>query len=210
MQRPISSNELRAELLVTVAGAGVSQLALIETALQGRAKLTAIQANAADKVIETVKLAESNLVILLAREADVSLLEACRKIIQAVQLPVIVFVESAPDNAAAEFVRLGVSGFIVNGLSGDRLLPIIETAMERHRLISALQSELLNSRNELSARKKVERAKGLLMQQQSLSEADAYDSIRRLAMARGVKLVEIAETIIGLSDMTSGQRKSTV
>ena len=80
--------------------------------------------------------------------------------------------------------------------------------MERHRLMSALQSELINSRNELSARKSIERAKGILMKQQSLSEAEAYDSMRRAAMARGLKLAEVAETIIALSGVAGEPRQA--
>ena len=209
MQSRISSYKPRAELIVTAAGADMSKLALVETSLQGKVALTALQTIAPDRIIEAVRFDQANLLILLAQEADDALLESCREVVQATQIPVIVFVDSAPHNAGTRFVRLGVSSFIVNGLSEERLQPIIETAMERHRLTSALQTELLNSKNELLARKKVERAKGLLMRQQALSEEEAYDSMRRLAMTKGLKLVDVAETIIGLSDMTSAQQKST-
>ena len=195
-------------LNVTVAGADSAQAALIATALSGTADMTVLRSANAKDVIDAVRRSSSNLVLLLAREADDSLLDTCRQVVMATQLPVIVFVETAPSSAAAHFVRQGASSVIVNGLAQDRLYAIIEAAMERHRLISALQSELLNSKNELTARKMIERAKGLLMQQQGLSEVEAYDAMRRLAMARGLKLADVAQTIIGLSDIGPGSKST--
>ncbi|WP_084396566.1 ANTAR domain-containing response regulator [Henriciella aquimarina] len=194
-------NKLSHGLAVTVAGANSSQATLIAAAIADCARLAFLQDLQTDAVIDAVQGGGSNLVLLLAGEADDALLETCGEVAMQTQLPVVIFVETAPANAAAQFVRRGASSFIVKGLAEDRLSPIIETAMERHRLVSALQNELLNSKSELTARKTIERAKGLLMQQQSLSEAEAYDSMRRVAMERGLKLVKVAQTIIGLSDL---------
>ena len=49
---------------------------------------------------------------------------------------------------------------------------------------------------ELESRKKVERAKGILMQEQNLSEQEAYDLIRKSSMTKRVHMKEIAEAII--------------
>ena len=73
--------------------------------------------------------------------------------------------------------------------------------MERFRLVDALYKELSNSKSELESRKLIERAKGLLMQQRGLTEQAAYDALRKMAMARGKPVREIAETIVAISNI---------
>jgi len=195
-------------LVVAVAGANSAQAMTIASALAQEADVSFLQEVRSPAIIEAVQKTGASLVLLVSAEADDLLLSTCGEVVAATQLPVVVFAESAPPDTAGQFVRRGASSFIVKGLSADRIMPIIETAMERHRLMSALQSELINSRNELSARKSIERAKGILMKQQSLSEAEAYDSMRRAAMARGLKLAEVAETIIALSGVAGEPRQA--
>lgn len=64
--------------------------------------------------------------------------------------------------------------------------------IENHRLL--MESELV--REELESRKKVERAKGILMQEYGLSEEEAYRRIQRYSMNKQKSMKEVAEAII--------------
>ncbi|MCM8813256.1 MAG: GAF domain-containing protein [Candidatus Omnitrophica bacterium] len=55
---------------------------------------------------------------------------------------------------------------------------------------------------ELELRKKVERAKGILMRQQGLSEQQAYDLMRTSSMSKRVPMKDIAEAIILSAEIT--------
>ena len=55
---------------------------------------------------------------------------------------------------------------------------------------------------ELETRKKVEKAKGLLMKERGLSEQEAYDLIRKTSMTRRMPMKDIAEAIILSSEIT--------
>jgi len=94
-----------------------------------------------------------------------------------------------------------VTSFVVDGLNASRIGPLITIALERHKLVSTLQGELQKSKDNLAARKTVERAKGLLMQTRGMSEQEAYQSLRSTAMRQGKSLKSVCDAVISLSDL---------
>ncbi len=80
----------------------------------------------------------------------------------------------------------GVSAYIVAGLAPERIRPILEVAMARFQHEQELRRELADARSELNDRKVIDRAKGLLMQRQGLSEGDAKMWLDFIAMVTPV------------------------
>lgn len=110
--------------------------------------------------------------------------------------PVVMFSEDASDDPMRRALRAGVSAYVVAGLHAERLAPVLQVAIARFEQDLALRQELSKAQAQLSGRKSVERAKGILMTEMGLDEDAAYKRLRRLAMDRGVPLVEVAERII--------------
>ncbi|MEY2896648.1 MAG: response regulator antiterminator transcriptional regulator, RNA-binding domain, partial [Pseudomonadota bacterium] len=100
-------------------------------------------------------------------------------------------------------LRAGVSSYVVDGLQAERLAPVIAVAIARFEAEAELRAELAAARGELAARKRIEKAKGILMQARGCSEEEAYRQLRRLAMDRGLKLVEVAERVIDAQSLLS-------
>jgi response regulator NasT len=98
-------------------------------------------------------------------------------------------------------VAAGVTAYIVAGLAPERIRPILDVAMARFQHEQELRRELADARSELQERKVIDRAKGLLMQRQGLSEKEAYDKLRKSAMDRGLKLGEVAQRILDVADL---------
>ncbi|MNE86157.1 Nitrate regulatory protein [compost metagenome] len=73
--------------------------------------------------------------------------------------------------------------------------------MARFKHEESLRAELKDARTELQDRKTIDRAKGILMQRQALSEKQAYDKLRKLAMDKGLKMVQIAQRMIDASEL---------
>jgi response regulator NasT len=116
-------------------------------------------------------------------------------------LPVVVFTErsdSAPLRAA---VKAGVSAYVVDGLEAERVEPVLQTALARFREFQTLRQERDAAVTELAERKLVERAKGILMRRRNLPENVAYTALRKMAMDRGKRLAEVAESIVTAEDM---------
>jgi response regulator NasT len=115
--------------------------------------------------------------------------------------PVVVFAEDGSENPLRQALQAGVSAYVVSGLQPQRLAPVLQVAIARFEQDKALRTQLAEAQTQLSARKTVERAKGILMAQNGLSEEQAHQHMRKLAMDRGQKLVELAERIIDARDL---------
>jgi response regulator NasT len=92
--------------------------------------------------------------------------------------------------------KAGVSAYVVGGLDSERIKPIIEAAIARFEEFRAVKTELLAANLELSERKVVERAKGLLMKQKGLAEDEAYSLMRKMAMDKNIKLADLAAKVL--------------
>lgn len=115
--------------------------------------------------------------------------------------PVVVFSEDGSDDPMRRALRAGVSAYVVAGLRPDRLAPVLQVAIARFEQDLALRQQLDKAQAQLSARKLIERAKGILMSETGLDEDAAYKRLRRLAMDRGVPLAEVAERVIDAQNL---------
>ncbi len=96
-------------------------------------------------------------------------------------------------NRAAES---GVVNYLVKPFREADLLPAIEVAMARFAELRAMDKQLGDLKESLETRKVVERAKGLLMEKQGLSEAEAFRKIQQLSMNTRRPMKEIAQSIL--------------
>lgn len=115
--------------------------------------------------------------------------------------PVVVFAEDDDESPLRLALKAGVSAYVVAGLQPQRLAPVLQVAILRFEQEKALRAELEDAKVQLSARKTIERAKGILMEQAGLSEEAAHKHLRKLAMDRGQKLADVAERIIEARDL---------
>jgi len=110
--------------------------------------------------------------------------------------PVVVFAEDAASAPMQQALSAGVSASVIAGLQPQRLLPVLQVAIARFEQDRQLRGQLESAQAQLSERKRVEKAKGLLMDEIGLSEEQAYAHLRKLAMDRGQRLVQAAQRVI--------------
>lgn len=122
--------------------------------------------------------------------------------------PIVMFTNDHDTNNARAAVAAGVTAYIVAGLQPDRIRPILDVALARFEQEQALRKELAETRNELNElstamhdRKVIDRAKTLLMQRQQLSEDVAYAKLRKTAMDKNLKIVEVAQRMLDVADL---------
>ena len=122
--------------------------------------------------------------------------------------PIVMFTNDSDTSHFKDAVAAGVTAYIVAGLSSERIRPILDVAMARFQHEQALRDELntaLAERDELSAamkdRRVIDRAKTLLIDKQGLSEEAAYARLRKTAMDKNLKLVDVAQRILDVADL---------
>lgn len=115
--------------------------------------------------------------------------------------PIVLFTNDNDTTHVKDAVAAGVSAYIVAGLSPDRIRPILDVAMARFEHEQNLRRELAHAKTELQDRKVIDRAKGMLMQRQGLSEQAAYEKLRKAAMDKGLRLGEVAQRMLDLAEL---------
>jgi response regulator NasT len=115
--------------------------------------------------------------------------------------PIVLFTDDDDTSHVPDAIAAGVTAYVVAGLAPERVKPVLDVAMARFRHEEGLRRELADARTELSDRKLIDRAKGLLMSRQGLTEEAAYARLRKAAMDKGLRLADVAQRILDVSDL---------
>ncbi len=123
-------------------------------------------------------------------------IEAARRILDERPIPIVMLTAYGQQELVSRAVEAGVFGYLVKPFREQDLLPAIETARARHDELAALREEAESLTEALAARKAIERAKGLLMEKEGLSERDAFARLRKASQVSGRPLRVVAEAVV--------------
>jgi response regulator NasT len=132
-------------------------------------------------------------------------LEHMFQVSRVVKRPVAMFVDQSDQASIEAAIDAGVSAYIVDGLKKERVRAILDMAVSRFNAFDRLRRELDAARSELADRKRIDRAKAILMRSRGLSEPDAYALLRRTAMNKNKRIVDIAEGLIVAAGLLDGE-----
>ncbi|CAM3710274.1 ANTAR domain-containing response regulator [Paracidovorax anthurii] len=150
---------------------------------------------------ERIAQLQPDMVIVDAESAARDALEHVVMATREAPRPIVLFTNDEDTSHVKDAVAAGVTAYIVAGLAPQRIRPILDVAMARFEHEQALKAELAGARSELKDRKTIDRAKGLLMQRQGLTEQAAYDKLRKTAMDKGMKLVDVAQRMLDVAEL---------
>jgi response regulator NasT len=148
---------------------------------------------------EAVALARSeqpDLVLLDVKMPRLDGIEAARRILDERPVPIVMLTAYGQQELVARAAEAGVFGYLVKPFREQDLLPAIHTARARHEELRALREEAESLQEALAARKVIERAKGLLMAKEGLTEDEAFSRLRRASQASQRPLKVIAEAVV--------------
>ncbi|MBN9390560.1 MAG: response regulator [Chloroflexi bacterium] len=137
-----------------------------------------------------------DLVIMDIKMPEMDGIQAARVLTEEKIAPVLLLTAYSQQELVSGAREAGVVGYIVKPFRQDELMPAIEVALSRFREFRELEKEMGDLKETLEARKVIERAKGVLMDQYGLKEADAFRRIQKLSMDTRKSMREIAEAIL--------------
>jgi two-component system, response regulator PdtaR len=149
--------------------------------------------------VEAVELAASekpDLAVLDVKMPRLDGIEAARRILEDQAIPIVMLTAYGQEELVSRAVEAGVFGYLVKPFRESDLLPAIRTARARHEELAALRDEADSLAEALAARKTIERAKGLLMEREGLSEQDAFARLRKASQVSGRPLRVVAEAVV--------------
>src|SRR5437764_10389813 len=148
---------------------------------------------------EAVALARSeqpDLAIMDVKMPKLDGIEAARRILEERPIPIVMLTAYGQEELVSRAIEAGVFGYLVKPFREQDLLPAIAAARARHDELQAVRAEAESLSDALAARKVIERAKGLLMKKESLTEEEAFARLRRASQASQRPLKVIAEAVV--------------
>jgi len=148
---------------------------------------------------EAIKLASElnpDLVILDVKMPKVDGIEAAQHIAGNRIAPVVILTAFSQRDLVERARDAGAMAYLVKPFAKRDLVPAIELAISRFTELAALEQEVAGLTERLETRKVVERAKGVLMTKQGLSEPEAFRWVQRTAMDRRTTMKAVAEAVI--------------
>jgi AmiR/NasT family two-component response regulator len=123
-------------------------------------------------------------------------IEAARVLTEEKIAPVVLLTAYSQRDLVERAKEAGVVGYITKPMRESDLTPAIEVAMARFSEFRALEEEVGDLKQALETRKFVDRAKGILMDTQGLTEAEAFRKIQKMSMNKRKPMKDVAEAII--------------
>jgi two-component system, response regulator PdtaR len=149
--------------------------------------------------VEAVELARSeqpDLALMDVKMPRLDGIDAARTILAERPIPIVMLTAYGQDELVARAVEAGVFGYLVKPFREQDVVPAIHTARARFAELEEVREEAGSLADALAARKAIERAKGLLMEREKLSEADAFARLRKASQISGRPLKVVAEALI--------------
>ena len=137
-----------------------------------------------------------DIVIMDIKMPDMDGIEAATILTQEKIAPVLLLTAFSQKELVDRATEAGVAGYIVKPFRESDLGPSIEVALARFVEFRTLEEEVGDLQEALETRKVVDRAKGILMDTQSLKEAEAFRKIQKMSMNTRRPMKEVAEAII--------------
>ena len=154
------------------------------------------EARDGEEAVELAREEKPDLAVLDVKMPRLDGIEAARRILAERPIPIVMLTAYGHDELVARAVEAGVFAYLVKPFRESDLLPAIQTAKARYAELEALREEAESLAEALATRKVVERAKGLLMEQEALSEQDAFTRLQRVSQTSGRPMKVVAEALI--------------
>lgn len=148
---------------------------------------------------EAIDLARENdpdVVILDVKMPGTDGITAAKTITNEGIAPVVMLTAFSQQSIVKEASDAGAMAYVVKPFVPEKLFPAIEIAISRFDQMKILQKEVSNLKERFEARKKVDRAKGLLMENMGLTESEAFRWIQKTSMDRRLTMAEVADAVI--------------
>jgi response regulator NasT len=154
------------------------------------------EAGRGDRALELVRELKPDLAILDVKMPGMDGLEVARNIDQEKICGVLILTAFSQREMVEHARDAGALAYLVKPFQKSDLIPAIEVAIGRFRELQALSDHVEALGEQIEARKIIDRAKGLLIDEYSMKEQDAFAFIQRTAMTERTRMKDVAERIL--------------
>ncbi len=149
-----------------------------------------------DHAVELVGELDPDVVILDVKMPGLDGIEAARRIAASHDTAVVILTAFSQRDLIDRAIEAGALAYLVKPFSRSELVPAVEIARARHREMRALTDQARTMAERLEARKVLDRAKGVLIDDAGLSEGDAFRFIQISAMSGRRTMADVARAVL--------------
>src|SRR5881396_2091845 len=154
------------------------------------------EARDGEEAVDLARETQPDVAVLDVKMPRLDGIEAARRILDERPIPIVMLTAYGQDELVSRAIEAGVFGYLVKPFREQDLLPAIHTARARHEELTALREQADSLAEALAARKAIERAKGLLMERESLTEQEAFERLRKASQLSGRPMKVVADALI--------------
>ena len=158
------------------------------------------EARDGEEAVELARQTQPEVAVLDVKMPRLDGIEAARRILDERPIPIVMLTAYGQDELVSRAVEVGVFGYLVKPFREQDLLPAIRTARARHEELVALREQADSLAEALVSRKTIERAKGLLMEREGLTEQEAFARLRKASQVSGRPMKVVAEAVLATFD----------
>ena len=181
--------------IVVAEDEAIIRLDLVET-LRAEGYDVVADTGRGDEAVEMVGEHEPDLVLLDVKMPGLDGIEVTRAITAERQAAVVILTAFSQRELIDEAREAGAMAYLVKPYQRDDLVPAVELALARFREFRALEGQVDELEERLAVRKIVERAKGRLMDERGMTEADAFSFLQQTAMAQRRTMADVANEVL--------------
>jgi response regulator NasT len=171
-------------------------LSYLSEILRNMGHTVVAQARSGREAVDKTLALLPDLVIMDIRMEDMDGLEAAEQILDRRSIPIVILTAFSDPDLIAKAEAIGVSGYLVKPCTEHNLRPAIALARSHFQQMQALKQEITDLKEITEARKLIERAKWLLMENEEVSEDEAFRRIYHMSRSKHVRMTKLAEAII--------------
>ncbi|TJY58169.1 response regulator [Sinimarinibacterium sp. CAU 1509] len=197
----MSSRKTPAALRVMLVDDDAERLDLMQQAMDASGHRVVARLSSRDDMSLAVDRHRPDVILVDVDAPSRDTLESLGQVTRDRPRPIVLFASQTDPDTTRRAIRAGVSAYVVDGMSPARLKSVIEVAIARFDEHQALRREIENNKIRLADRCDVESAKAMLMQRRKLSESDAYELLRTIAMSRKLKIGDAARALLTVTEL---------
>jgi response regulator NasT len=163
------------------------------------------EAGGGDEALAAARAERPDIAVVDIKMPGMDGIDAARAMIEEGICPVVLLTAYGQPELLARAKEAGVFGYVTKPFEERDLLPAIEIASSRYDEVTGLKQQVGDLQQAIETRKLVERAKGILMDAQGLTEKQAFRRIQQESMNRRKSMREIAEAVILASDVAGSK-----
>jgi response regulator NasT len=168
----------------------------LASALAADPGLSVVRLEAGVSLTEAVTSWVPDIVIVDMARPDRDALDGIRQVTALNSHPVVLFVDEDDPSFMEEAISAGVSSYNAAGVKPPDVKPILRAAAAMFRRFQQTQAVLRDAEEKLQTRETIDRAKAILIKERRISEPDAYKWLRRTAMSKSRRIVDVAGEVI--------------